>query len=118
MEKRDKLFKLYCNESDRILRAFKPNYFKMARNSVISTIKKSKNNIIDTIFETIPKTLKNYTSEITSILTLKAKVKTSLNGVTVTNKKSFAETFNHFLSILIPILHRKSQKQYTCLINI
>ena len=42
MKKHDKLFKLYCNESNPILKATKHNNFKIARNSVISKIKESK----------------------------------------------------------------------------
>ena len=42
MEKRDKLLKIYCNESDSILKATKQNNFKIIIPYVISKIKESK----------------------------------------------------------------------------
>ena len=42
MEKRDKLLKIYCNESDSILKATKQNNFKIVIPYVISKIKESK----------------------------------------------------------------------------
>ena len=40
LKKQDKLFKLYCNEKDPILKGTKHNNFKKARNSVISNRKR------------------------------------------------------------------------------
>ena len=42
MKKRYKIFKLYCNESDPILKTTKRNNFQIARNLAISKIKESK----------------------------------------------------------------------------
>ena len=42
MKKREKLFRLYCNGSDPILKATNHNNFKIVRNFVISKIKESK----------------------------------------------------------------------------
>lgn len=36
----------------------------------------------------------------------------------IVNKKSIAETFNNFLSILVPTLHRKSNNQNIRVTNI
>ena len=101
MKKRDKLFKLYRNESDPILKATKHNNSKIARNSIISKMKESKKQSYQHCFQKHSTNIKKTWDGIKSIVTLKAKAKTSpisltLNGVTITNKKSIVETFNNF----------------------
>ena len=123
MKKRDKLFKLYCNESDPILKRANHNNFKIARNSVISKTKKSEKQYHQYYFQKFCTNIKKTWEGIKSVVILKAEAKTvsnslTLNEVTITNKKSIVETFNIFLSILVPILRRKFQKQSTRLANI
>ena len=98
MEKRDKLLKIYCNESDSILKATKQNNFKIVIPYVISKIKESKKQYYQRYSQKYSTNIKKNWDGIRSIVALTAKAKTSWNsstlkGVTTTNKKCTVETF-------------------------
>lgn len=101
MKKGDKLFKLYCNEGDPTLKATKHNNYNKARNSVIPKIKELKKNNYQEYFQKYSAKVKKDWDGIKSVVTIKAKPKSLpnaliLNGIAMTNKKAFAETFYNF----------------------
>ena len=110
-----KLSKLCCNKNDSILKATTHNNFKIARYSAISKIKESKKPYYLHYLQKYSTNVKQFWDGIKSIVMPNS---LTLNGVTITNKKSIAETFNNFLSMLVPILHRIFLKQNTRLIDI
>ena len=96
MKKCDKLFKLYFNENDPILKATKHNNFEIVRNSVISKIKESKKEYYQHHFQKYSTNIKKTSDGIKSIVSLKTKAKTSPNSLKE-NVRNFLKTVNLFL---------------------
>ena len=91
MKLRDKKYKLYCKESDPIIKEAKHNDFKIIRNQVTFQIKNSKQNYYKRYFEKNSKNVKKVWEGIKSIVTLKSKANGSPKLI-IDNKKEITDT--------------------------